>query len=231
MGPSFSSTLTRLNAIENHLVHHGWVLNHDKRREPFRAGDLLGIHVDLTHHTTQPTAVFRSSLNGSATHLLSHPTRHHVQKLLGSTIWAAQADPSYLYYTHHLVHSIKQTSSHKNAPVRLTPSLVNEVQALSHHALNSTPVPIPSTLPPPQHLVYTDASSSIGAMSHVARHAVGTHIHNLDKARTHKPSITNYTHDIQHTFSFAPDPSLHITDKEALSLDTLFLSFFYFFFP
>jgi hypothetical protein len=219
MGPSLASTTTRLQATELHLRQHGWVLNADKRRAPFTVGDLLGIHINLNNHTTQPTTAFRTSLQNSTASILAQPTRHSAQCLLGSTVWAAQADPSFLHHTHHLVNGISRAHDARHAPISLTPPLVDELHALTHHAATSLPYSIPTPLPDPHNLIYSDASTTTGAFSHVNHSATNAHLNVLDIARAHKPSLDEYNRDINHTHSFPTNPSLHINNKEALALD------------
>ena len=216
LGPSAPSTLHRLRAVQAHLEQHGWVFNTAKTRTPFTAGDVLGIHVDLTARTTQPTSSFRSTLRAAAARLLQHPTRGAAQRVLGSTIWAAQATPDFLRFTHHIVHAIRHADSPPSAPVPLSPALVHELRALSLHALTSPPTPIPEPLPPPQHVIYSDASSSTSAFSHVAPHALLSHVSHLSVPSL-SPS-TSYLQDIQHTVAFPADPALHITEQESVSL-------------
>jgi hypothetical protein len=195
------------------------VLNSAKRREPFSEGEILGIHVDLTAKTTQPTVAFREGLEQLVEQVLARPTRHEAQRLLGSTIWAAQADPAFLRYTHHLVHSIAAAPDTKYVPIHVTRALTSEAHKLSHNALTSSPYPFPLPPPPPQHLIYTDASSTTAAFSHVHARVVTVHLQRLGVIRERKPTVAEYCADVQVTQSFEPDAMLHINAKESLALD------------
>jgi hypothetical protein len=220
LGPTHAATADRLHAVVAHLEEHQWVLNRSKQREPFREGDILGIHVNFTTRTTQPTSSFRAGLQSLTTQLLARPDRLVAQRLLGSTIWAAQADPAFLRYTHHLVHSIVQAPLAKHAPIRITRALATEAQSLAQYAASSLPFPFPEPPPPPQHLIYTDASSTTAAFSHVHDHAAPAHLQRLDIIRDHKPTVAEYATEIHTTKSFEPDPTHHINVKEALALDS-----------
>jgi len=140
-GPSAGATLERLSAIHKHFVDHNWVLNHDKMRLPFSAGDVLGIFLDLKHRCTEPTADFRRTLGAAASAVLSKPTRHNAQRLLGCTVWAAQATPAFLQYTHHTVNALRTSPPQKNFRIRLSLPLRQEILSLSNFTLQSPPHP------------------------------------------------------------------------------------------
>jgi hypothetical protein len=88
------------------------------------------------------------------------------------------------------------------------------------HSRTSQPTSIPPPLSAPQHLIYSDASSSTAAFSHVAPRALHNHLAQLPTIRTAPLTQAEYRNDIQHTSSFLPDPSLHINSKEALALSS-----------
>ena len=219
LGSNYTTAAFRLDKVEQYLIENGWALNATKRREPFPAGDILGVHVDLLGRKTQPTAAHRTGLQRSAARMLRKPTRHHARQLLGDTIWAAQADPTYLQFTHHIVTHLRGVPEYKQAPVPTSPQLADELLSLAHHARTSPPAPMPNTAAPsPTHVIYTDASDALCAVTHVAEHAVADHVRRIRSYDPQKPSPEDYLRDVQNTIVFAAGESDHINESEAEAL-------------
>jgi hypothetical protein len=214
-GQDQADTLSNLDTIQGHLQSQHWTLNDTKRREPFSEGDILGAHFNLTNKTTEPTEKFREKIIHQADATLNNSNRKKVEQLLGLTAWASQATPSYLYYTHHLVKTLSTNTD------SLTEQATEEINDLKEYAYTSPPTPI-TALQTPAHIIYSDASDSHQAFSHIDAQYTPDHWDminsNINPGAAEDTDIYNdevqYTH-ISTNFDFE---AKIIAEKEASAL-------------
>lgn len=220
-GHDTAQTNRDLADIRATLHAYGWITNDAKSKPAFEAGEMLGVWFDFTQHTTEPLSKTLHEIDADIEAFYLDPTLPRLRRIAGLDIWAAQATPFYLTFTHFMVLAITAALAGGYVTIPRDPDLYAELHRLQHYLRTARPTSMArgNNTAAYQHVFYTDASDDYMAITQIRPEHTRYHASLIFGRPGARPKITyqEYQNEVLHTLvtDDIPAEATIIVEKEA----------------